>query len=210
MGISTPKNDGARVSAADQRMITKSLVTLMGMVNGIVCDDHLHDNEIIFLSSWMDEHQAVASSYPGSVIYRRVREVLQDGVITQDERDHLLNELKIISGNDFSNTGDALPDHIASVFDDDPYIAFDGNVFVMTGEFIYGTRAFCERAIERRGGLVGAGVTTKTNYLVVGSRSSPAWITENFGRKIQKAAEMAMSGDYEISIVREVDWTMAL
>ena len=51
-------------------------------------------------------------------------------------------------------------------------------------------------------------LTNQTNYLVIGSRSSPDWITENFGRKIQKAAEMASSGDFEIAIIREADWAM--
>jgi hypothetical protein len=45
---------------------------------------------------------------------------------------------------------------------------------------------------------------------VVGTRTSPDWIADKFGRKIQKAAEMASSGDYEISIIREVDWAMSL
>ena len=45
---------------------------------------------------------------------------------------------------------------------------------------------------------------------MVGTRTSPDWIADKFGRKIQKAAEMASSGDYEISIIREVDWAMSL
>ena len=53
-------------------------------------------------------------------------------------------------------------------------------------------------------------VSRKTNYLIVGSLASPNWIIENFGRKIQKAAEMAQSGDFEISIIREADWAIAL
>ena len=53
-------------------------------------------------------------------------------------------------------------------------------------------------------------ITEKTNYLVIGTRTSPDWIAENFGRKIQKAAEMATSGNYEISIIREADWVMGL
>jgi hypothetical protein len=53
-------------------------------------------------------------------------------------------------------------------------------------------------------------ITNNTNYLVIGTRTSPDWIAENFGRKIQKAAEMSSSGDYEIAIIREVDWAMNL
>lgn len=202
--------ESSKKFSIDHKNSTKALLTLMGIVNGIVCDNQLHDNEIIFLSSWMSDNEVIARSYPANVIYRRVREVLQDGVITQDERDHLLNELKILTGNQFSNTGDVLPDHISSIFDDDPHVIIQGNVFVLTGEFIYGTREYCKRAIEKRGGITAASVTSKTNYLVVGSRSSTDWIAENFGRKIQKAAEMVQSGNFEISVIREADWTMAI
>lgn len=196
--------------AVNQRNVTKALNTLMGIVNGIVCDDVLHETEVHYLSTWLKENEDVSKKYPGNVICRRVYEVLQDGVVTLQEREHLLRELKILAGNDFTNTGAALPESIHSVFDDDPMVIFQGNVFVLTGEFLYGTRDFCSQAIAKRGGLAEANVTKRTNYLVVGSISSPDWIVANFGRKIQKAAEMAESGEYEIAIVREADWAMAL
>lgn len=192
------------------RLVTKSLNTLMGIVNGMVCDGCLSETEIRFLSTWMQENEHIASVYPANVIYRRVREVLSDGAVTIDEKEHLLRELSIIVGNDFSNTGAALPEHIHSVFDDDPHIIFEEKIFVLTGEFLFGTRNFCHKAIESRGGDPTDRITKKTNYLVVGSMASPDWIAANFGRKIQKAAEMAQSGEYEIAIVRETDWAMAL
>lgn len=194
----------------DQRRITKSLNTLMGIVSGIVCDGHLHDGEIHFLSTWLKENEDISPIYPANVISRRVTEVLQDGVITIDERDHLIKELTVLSGTDFSNTGSALPEHIHSIFDDDPHIIFKENVFVLTGEFLYGTRSICQDAIQKRGGHTKSSVTKQTNYLVVGSMASPDWIVANFGRKIQAAAEMAQSGQYEIAIIREADWVMAL
>lgn len=192
----------------DQRRITKSLNTLMGIVSGIVCDGNLHDGEIHFLSTWLKENEDISSIYPANVISRRVSEVLQDGVITADEKEHLLKELSVLSGNDFSNTGSALPEHIHSVFDDDPHIIFEGNLFVLTGEFLYGTRPACELAVQKRGGTTKSYVTKKTNYLVVGSMASPDWIVANFGRKIQEAAEMSLSGEYEIAIVREADLSL--
>lgn len=200
----------AKTTALNTTKQVKALNTLMGIVSGIVCDNDLQDNEIIFLYTWMTENIDVAGSYPGNVIYRKIKEVLSDGVITHEERNHLLSELKILSGNDFSNTGAALPEHIASLFDNDPHVIHTGNRFVLTGEFLYGTRESCHRVIEKRGGIVSHNITNKTNYVVVGSRSSPDWITENFGRKLQKAAEMIESGEYEICVVREADWVMAI
>ena len=203
------EDPGEKVSI-NQRNMSKALNTLMGIVSGIVCDDALHDNEIHYLATWLKENEDISRKYPASIIFRRVHEVLQDGVVTAEERQHLLKELKVLSGNDFSNTGAALPEHIHSVFDDDPTVIFEDNVFVLTGSFLYGTRNFCNRAIEKRGGVADDNVTKRTNYLVVGSVASPDWIVANFGRKIQKAAEMADSGEFEIAIIREADWAMVL
>ena len=193
-----------------QRLITRSLNQLMGIVNGVLCDGQLHDSEVHFLSTWLQENEQLKSVYPANIIYRLIREALSDGVLTEDEKGHLLKSLSEISGNDFWKTGAALPESISSVFDDDPTVVFSDNVFVMTGEFMFGTRNACHKATEFRGGLTGDSVTKKTNYLVIGSMASPLWIESNFGRKIQKAAEMADSGDFEIAIIRETDWAMAL
>lgn len=194
----------------DARRTAKGLQSLMGIVSGLVCDGHLNDNEIRYLKTWMHENEDLADVYPANIVYRRVREILIDDVITEDERNHLTKEMQILTGNNFFDTGAALPEHIASVFDDDPYVVFDGNVFVFTGEFLWGTRKECFREVEKRGGIAKDSVTRETNYLVIGTMASPDWIVANFGRKIQKAAEMVESGECEISIIREVDWTMAL
>ena len=182
----------------------------MGIVSGLVSDGELNDKEILFLKTWCDEHRLLASEYPANIIFRRVHEVLLDGLITQEEREYLIRELTILSGSHFSETGSAQSEQIESLFDDDPSVIFDGNEFVFTGKFMFGTRDACELATLKRGAKVKKDITQQTNYLVIGSRASPDWIAENFGRKIQKAAEMASSGEFEISIVREVDWTMSL
>lgn len=60
--------------------------------------------------------------------------MLADGVITEEERTDLLADLKVISGNEFSETGAALPSHIASVFDDDPYVEIPNRLFEQTNQ----------------------------------------------------------------------------
>ena len=205
MSDSIKKN--AKIETA---IIVKSLNSLMGIVSGLVSDGELNDKEILFLKTWCDENRHIASEYPANIIFRRIHEVLVDGVVTDEERKHLVNELTILCGNDFANTGSALPEHIEGIFDDDPTVIFPENEFVFTGKFLYGTRTACEAAVVKRGATVKDYITQDTNYLVIGTRASPEWIAENFGRKIQKAADMAESGMYEISIIREVDWTMSL
>jgi NAD-dependent DNA ligase len=208
--METVKPDFAYVVGTETALARRALNTLMGIVNGLVCDNDLTDQEIHFLATWLEENRGIASEYPANIVYRKVRETLADGKITADERKKLLDDLKVLSGNNFMETGSALPEHIRSVFDDDPSVEIPNRLFVLTGEFLFGTRASCERAILRRGGMVASSVTRRTNYLVVGTLASPQWIVQNFGRKIQRAAEMAESGEAEIAIVREADWIVAI
>ena len=194
----------------DARRSAKGLQSLHWIVSGLVCDGHLSDEEILYLKTWMNENEDLAEVYPANIVFRRVREVLLDNIITEEERQHLTKEMQVLTGNNFFDTGAALPEHIASVFDDDPHVIVEGNLFVFTGNFLWGTRKECIREVEKRGGIAKDHLTNDTNYLVIGTMASPDWIVANFGRKIQKAAEMVQSGEHEISIIREVDWSMAL
>lgn len=194
----------------DTRRTAKGLQSLHGVLSGLVCDGHLSDHEILYLKTWMQENEDLASVYPANIVYRRVHEVLLDDHISDEERQHLTKEIQALTGNNFVETGAALPEHIASVFDDDPHVILDGNLFVFTGEFLWGSRKECIKEVEKRGGLAKDHMTNDTNYLVIGTMASPDWIVANFGRKIQRAAEMVQSGQHNISIVREVDWSMAL
>lgn len=204
-------NQAKQIELATQnRLDSAATHKLVGIINGLICDNELSKQEILFLSTWLAENKGVANSWPGSTIYRRVREVLADGVITEEEQRSLLKCFNDITGNNFYDTGSALPEIIRGVFDDDAHILFPNRVFVFTGIFLYGTRPVCEKVTTKCGGNIKDNITQSTNYLVIGSKSSPEWFEENYGRKIQKAAEMAESGDFDISIVREADWTIAL
>lgn len=194
----------------DARRTTKGVQSLMGIVSGLVCDGHLNDNEILYLRTWMNENQDLEDVFPATIIYRRIRDVLADNIITAEERDHLLKEFQDLSGNRFDETGASQAEQVSSIFNPNAVIAFESRVFVFTGEFLWGTRRECVKAVEKRGGTAKDSVTKETNFLVIGAMASPDWITANFGRKIQKAAEMVSSGKHDIAIVREETWSAFL
>jgi hypothetical protein len=96
----------------ETKNIIRSINSLMGIITGLVSDGELNDKEILFLKTWCSENNHLAGEYPANIIFRRIHEVLIDNVITTEERDYLLKELTLISGNHFSETGSALPEHI--------------------------------------------------------------------------------------------------
>ena len=155
------------------RNLTKALQTLLGLCSGLVADNHLNDDEIRFLSTWLSDNQEATEAWPGCVIRDRVSHVLEDGEITEEERQQLLEVLKELTGNDFMETGSAEAAPVTFPTDDAPIELADA-VFCLTGKFLFGPRSSVEKTIEAHGGIMAGTVNKKTRYLVVGLRSS-AW-----------------------------------
>jgi NAD-dependent DNA ligase len=187
------------------RIETRAMQTLMGMVTGMVADAELDNREIAFLNTWLAEHPETASQWPACVIASQVREVLADGVVTDDERSHLLSVLTEMSNTDFAATGSASSEPLRLPIDDACTVAWPNAGVVLTGAFLYGTRVQCQALTEALGAIPLETVTKKTGVLVIGTRVSPTWITESYGRKIMKAAEMQRDG-FPIHIVSERYW----
>lgn len=74
-----------------------------------------------------------------------------------------------------------------------------------TGEFLYGTRAACERLVLKLGATCAENVSKKVDVLVIGTKVSLDWAHTSFGRKIQKAMDLRGEG-HPIAIISERRW----
>lgn len=198
---------GAQRAMANRR-VNKAAEMLLGLITGMVADDHLHDREILFLNQWLMENPDAAVDWPGSVLFYRVREALADGVITEPEREHLLQVLRELAASDFSGTGSAQPEPLCLPIQDVP-VDVSGRGVCHTGVFLFGTRDHCEALTAKAGGLPLATVTKKAHYLVVGTNVSPDWAHTSYGRKIEQAVALQAKG-HTIAIVSEQRWLQAL
>lgn len=201
--------DRAALGAIQHRQLTRAAEHLLGLCSGLIADGQLADQEVIFLSNWLNDYADVTTVWPGKVIAQRVRAVMADGVITAEERQDLLETLRGVCGYQFDETGAAEPSVAAIPFDDEPHVLFQDRTFCFTGRFLFGTRAGCERAVLQRGGVAVDNVTSKLEYLVVGTLIEPTWANTSYGRKIQKAIEYAEKG-HGIAIIPEKAWAEAL
>lgn len=195
--------------ATDNRLLARSIQTLLGICSGIIADHVINQTEIDYLHTWLLENPEVTDCWPGRAIAARIREILDDGMVTREEHDDLLRLLQEISGNQFNDTGSPAVEDPAMPIDSDAEIIFRDNVFCLTGRFAYGTRASCERAILRREGVVVDGVTKKVDYLVIGSMITSDWKHTTFGLKIAKAVEYR-DRDEGILIISEQQWLSAM
>ena len=195
------RNDAVRI-AIDKHQTNRAIEHLLGLVTGMVADGELNDREITMLSTWLASHPEATADFPGTVIARAVRDVLADGVITEIERNHLLTTLTGLASADFSATGSVSPEVTNLPIEDCVTVDFKNSMVCFTGEFLYGTRAACERLVLKVGAMCADNVSKKVDILVIGTRVAPDWAHTSFGRKIQRAVELQEEG-HAIEIISE-------
>lgn len=204
VAYSTQKIQGATKA----RLLGRSCESLLGICTGMMADRKINDDEIRFLNLWLDEHSYLALTWPGEIIYYRVKEILADGRITEEERVYLENTLKDCIGGTIEDTGavDGLTTKLP--VNEITSLEFSGFTFCFTGNFIYGTRSACERAVVKRGGIL-ANVTMQLDYLIIGTMTTRSWAHTSFGNKIEKAVKYQKSG-IPLLIVSESQWVKFL
>lgn len=195
----------ARQAATDARLLKRSCESLIGLCRGMLADGYLADEEILFLKNWLDENDMLAVTWPGEVVYKRINQVLADGVIDEDERKYLTETLDSLIGGTMQETGATEGLSTNLPVEDVELVDLDGNLFCFTGTFLYGTRAACHKATESAGGVAAKGITKKLNYLVIGTNTTQSWANTSFGRKIEKAVDYRNSG-IPLAIISEACW----
>jgi len=170
-----------------------------------MADRVLNDEEVRYLDLWLRDNEELAEGWPADVISTRVRHVLADGRVTQEEREHLKQTLSALLGGTLEETGAATGGATRLPIDAVATIEIPNRRFCFTGTFLFGTRAARERAVEGRGGIAIQRVTQELDYLVIGTMTTHSWANTSFGRKIEKAVEYQKRGEH-VKIVSEQQW----
>lgn len=191
------------------RVHDRLIAELLGLAKGVICDGEVTDGEAVALKQWLRSHPDAASTFPGSVIAGRLEAIFADGILEAHERDDLADLLRSLTGETEDQRGELdrvtrLPIDVPA-----PSIFFDGKTFCFTGKFVYGSRARCQAEIAHRGGRCADAVTETTDYLVLGTVASPAWVQGVYGTKIERAVELKAHGR-AIAILAEEHWVEAL
>lgn len=176
---------------------------LLGIIQGIMADAAILDDEIISLNEWLKTSKI--TSWPAPIIRKKLKEILADGIITNEEKDELKKLLSTLGANKLTQTG-SVSGLTATLGTTIPLtIIFASNSFCLTGTFLYGKRQECENLIIERGGKAVKNISQKTNYLILGELPSRDWITSSYGLKIQAALELKKAG-FGIELITEETW----
>lgn len=194
-----------------KQITRRAIAEMLGFVRGMLADGRVTDDELVAFSRWLQANPDATMHFPGNAVAERVRRVLEDRVVTEEEREDLTALLQQATGDvldDVEAGAVVTPTRIAFT-DPTPTVLFEGSTFVLTGRFVTGTRAYCERQIVERGGLLKSAPTHDTNFVVVGSIGSAQWLQSTHGTKIEAAVSLRDRG-HAIAIIPEEEWVIAL
>ena len=196
------------MTSQDNSSLKQSLGELLGLARGLMADQDLSNSEIRYLHEWLEERYLMTSSFPGNVIHERIKEVLEDGVITEEERSHLVSTLNLLIEDRLEDLAEQV-DLTELWFDEVGLIEFSQARFCLTGNFVYGPREVCTTAIEQRGGVVKPSVGDETTFLVVGGLGVDEWRSGGLGTEIEHAMRLRAAGG-PVKIIPEDSWVALL
>lgn len=169
---------------------------LIGFLTGVAADGVLNDEEIKALDQWLQDNQDIRETWPASIVVQRLDTVLEDGIITDEERDDLLLTANQITGVTYEETTAVWEDKV----DELPIADF---VFCLTGEFVSGDRNTIDTLLKCLGAETSTSVNKSVDYLVIGTLASEDWLYGSHGRKIEKALLMRREDSSDIKIITE-------
>jgi len=75
---------------AGPQRLERTINTLVGLVEGIALDGHITKEEVALLQSWFNENQILRQRHPYTELMPVVASALEDGILSEDERDDIL------------------------------------------------------------------------------------------------------------------------
>ena len=175
---------------------------LIGFLTGVASDGVLNDDEVGALSTWLDSNESIKNSWPASVIVDRLANILDDGIMGDEERDDLLITVNQVTGTE-SDAGEVTIEASTEVWEDKiDSIQIARSTFCLSGDFVSGDRNAVDTMLRCLGAEISPNVNKTVDYLVIGTLASKDWLYTSHGRKIEKALLLKREG-HKITIITE-------
>ena len=183
----------------------RAIQEFQGMASMIILDGVVDDREIDVLLSWAEKYQAFRRQWPLSQLESLIQKILNDGIVTIDERMELLNFLASLAADPSENST------IKNIFSENAHITFPEKNFLFTGKLQFGARYKAQNEVKERGGFcINSYSRHNLDYLIVGVLGTDAWKFSRFGRKIEACMNDIESQKTKAAIIKEKDFIRAV
>lgn len=177
----------------------------VGLLSCVTADNSLNDLEISKILKWLHKNKDIEQEWPINVISEKLHLAIEDNVVTTEEREHLLEVMKQITGVRFEESGVAYGMATEFFEDNIDALAHEDALICFTGTFVTGKRKVVEHTAKTKGSIVKNNVIQNLDYLVIGTLASKDWRFTSHGRKIEKALSFKNAGK-PIKIITERTW----
>lgn len=183
----------------------RAIQEFQGMASMIILDGMVDDREMAVLSSWAEKYQAFRYQWPLSQLESLTQKILNDGIVTMDERMELLDFLSSLAADPSEDPT------VKNIFSENIDVTFPEKTFLFTGKLQFGTRKKAQNEVEERGGFfINTYYPKNLNYLVVGVLGTDAWKFSRFGRKIEACMNDIECRKTNTAIIKEKDFIRAV
>lgn len=166
---------------------TKALQYLKSYMEEAVKDKKITTDEAMVLQDLISSNEHLNGEVSLSKISNMLQSCLEDGWIDTNESRDLIDEFSY---------------YLDPLTTDDGTVDFVSKNFMLTGDFVHGSKDSVAEYVSEMGGTMLKSVTKSCDYLVVGGRGSDAWSFGNYGNKVKKAMEWRAKGQ-PIRIISE-------
>ncbi len=203
--MTLPDRDLLRIHSA--RLIQRDIDQLLGICEFALQDGMIDQTEASSILTWLNSHKQCLDTWPANILYDRLRAMLSDGLLDDQEQGDLLGLILQIA-QPRTSFGGIVPSALP-IDEPPPAVTFPEKSFCFTGVFDFGSRADCQAVVADLGGVCFPGIKKSLNYLVIGNIGSETWRHTSFGTKIAKAVEYRDKG-IQLAIISESHWASSL
>lgn len=196
---------------------------LHGFLQGISIDDEINETEVRDLQDWLQDHEYIRDEWPFDDVWALVERIVEDGQVTDDEREELLEFCRQFTerGADAQNVASdderrppraqteaptVVP--LDELCQQHPNITFTEKSFCFTGKAAAGHRKVLTKMAADLGATILENVRHDLDYLVIGAFSNTKWQYATYGQKVDKAKQNQERGNPTL-IVHETDFVAA-
>ena len=123
-----------------ERIDRKSVDALIGISVGLIADGQINQLEAQFLQKWIETNLAHLDDPVVNILFRRLNDMLSDGILSAEESEDLMLLLKQFTGIAPASNAPALRVSSLPLNDPLPIIDWSDRTFMLTGTMAYGPR----------------------------------------------------------------------
>ena len=180
-----------------EKMVIAELKSIAGRV---VYDGEVDDDEVAFLTQWLEKHAQFKNKWPISKLYHLLDKIHEDGKVDGDERLQLLMFLSGISSFDASSE--------ENIFDASPAVHITGRTFYFAGDLEFAEMTRARAVVERQGGKLAGSAADAPDYFVIGGVSGGQWRAAPYSGDVEQVLEAKKQGSATL-IISEADFVRA-